>query len=65
MTYNFLVSAIVTIHPVVEISVEADNEAEAIAKANLEFTEELTDEFGWIDYDEVNIERIRRIDDED
>ena len=52
----------VTAH--VTICVEVDLTASCRDEANMKFAESLEEAFGWVDYDEVHIEKIGDEDDE-
>ena len=46
----------VTIHPMVELNVLANDEEIAKIEAKEKFLEELNEQYGWVDYDEINID---------
>lgn len=54
--YKVTVDAMVTIHPMVELNVLANDEKIAKIEAKEKFLEELTENYGWVDYDEINID---------
>ena len=54
--YKVIVDAMVTIHPMVELNVLANDEEIAKIEAKEKFLEELTENCGWVDYDEINID---------
>lgn len=54
--YKVTVDAMVTIHPMVELNVLANDEEIAKIEAKEKFLEELNEHYGWVDYDEINID---------
>lgn len=54
--YKVIVDAMVTIHPMVEFNVLANDEEIAKIEAKEKFLEELNEHYGWVDYDEINID---------
>ena len=54
--YKVIVDAMVTIHPMIEFNVLANDEEIAKIEAKEKFLEELNEHYGWVDYDEINID---------
>lgn len=54
--YKTTIDAMVTIHPSRELYIFANNEEDAKIQAEESFARLLEEQFGWVDYDEVNID---------
>lgn len=53
--YKTTIDAMVTIHPSRELYIFANNEEDAKIQAEEGFARFLENQFGWADYDEVNV----------
>lgn len=54
--YRVCADAMVTIHPMMEKYIMAHNEEDAKREAEKCFVEQILEDYGYIDYEEINIE---------
>lgn len=57
-TYKATVNAQVTIYQEIEVCLVAKDEQDFIKKAKEKFKEVMENHYGWVDYDEANVDEV-------